>query len=176
MADHAGRGNEQAGRKEHLFVALQFGINLLMTIGMTMLMAVLMFRGRATVPLWGAGNLAFDLVPSTVMPCIGATFAITRAIKAAATRGLIRPITGKSLENLPGHDVLAGLVLGLGLLVVLGPPLIGAEVWLYGPRPLGFSDIVAYKLIYAVILTCVNTPLIIVRAWSGRGAHEQQAG
>jgi len=51
MPDNAGRTTEKHERGERLFVAVQSGINLLMTIGMTMLMTVLMFRGRAAVPL-----------------------------------------------------------------------------------------------------------------------------
>ena len=168
MPDNAGRTTEKAERGERLFVAVQSGINLLMTIGMTMLMTVLMFRGRAAVPLWGTGNLAFDLVPSTLMPCIGATFALTKAIKAAAMRGPIRPIRGNPVAILPKNDVVAGLVLGLGLLAVLGPAFIGADVWLYGTRPVGYSDIVSYKLVFAVILACASTPVIIIRARASR--------
>jgi len=168
MPGHAGSTNHKAERRERLFLALQCGINLLVTIAMTMLMMVLMFRGRAAVPLWGAGNLAFDLVPSTLMPCIGATFALTKAIKAAAMRGPIRPIRGNPVAILPKNDVLAGLVLGLGLLAILGPAFIGADVWLYGTRPVGYSDIVSYKLVFAVILACASTPVIIIRARASR--------
>jgi len=168
MPGHAGSTNHKAERRERLFLALQCGINLLVTIAMTMLMMVLMFRGRAAVPLWGAGNLAFDLVPSTLMPCIGATFALTKAIKAAAMRGPIRPIRGNPVAILPKNDVLAGLVLGLGLLAILGPAFIGADVWLYGTRPVGYSDIVSYKLMFAVILACASTPVIIIRARASR--------
>jgi len=57
-------------------------------------------------------------------------------------------------------------VLGLALLAVLGPAFIGADVWLYGARPVGFSDIISYKLMFAVILTGASTPLIILRARS----------
>ena len=164
MARHAGSTNAKAERREVVFLARQCAINLLVTIVMTMLMMLLVFRRGAAVPLWGNGVLVLDLIPSILMPCIGASFVMTRAIDAAAKRGLIRPATRNFATILPKNDLLAGLMLGLGLVAVLGPAFIFAATWLYGTRPLQFSDIVAYKLVFAVILACASTPVIIARA------------
>jgi hypothetical protein len=164
MPGHTGATNNKPERRERLILAQQCGINLVVTIAMTMLLMVPVFRGRASVPLWGNGILVLDLIPSIVMPCIGATFALTKAINAAAKQGLVGPAKSSFGAILPKNDLLAGLTLGLCLVAILGPAFICAAVWLYGTQPLRLSDIIAYKLIFAVILTCANTPVIIARA------------
>jgi hypothetical protein len=146
------------------FLAQQFGMNLLVAVVMTFVVTALLFGGRDTVPLWGMGNLAFDLIPSTLLPTFGATMAVTKVTASAVRRGVIRP-GGHALYGwLPRTDALAGLAFGLGLLAVLGTGFVGITSLVFGQQPVPFSVLLIWKLIYALILCLVNTPMIVGRA------------
>ncbi len=147
-----------------MFLAQQFAVNLLVAVVLTIAATTLVFHGRTAVPLWGIGNLAVDLIPSTLLPTIGATIAMTKAAVSALRRGLIKPASTTIYDILPKRDALAGLVIGIGLLVVLGSGFIGVVTFVYDRQPIPYADIVICKLIYALFLCVANTPMIIRRA------------
>jgi hypothetical protein len=119
------------------------------------------------------GNLAFDLIPATLLPTIGGTLGITKATAMAIDRGRIAPARFPPL--LPHSDFLAGVLIGLGCLVVLGGLFIGAMLLRYAGQPVPYADVFIIKLIYAVLLVCANTPIIVARARSRARADEMPA-
>jgi hypothetical protein len=159
------------------FLARQFAINLLVCVVMTIVMTTLIFHGRDAVPLWGVGNLAFDLIPSTVLPTLAATLAISKVTRLALAQGALRPVRGRLHAWLPQGDALAGLVLGCALLAVLGAGFLATLSFGYDRQPVAFAAIIVAKLVYAVVLCLANTPIIVARARarSWRGAHDDQA-
>jgi hypothetical protein len=172
-AHHAGSWS----RAEKIFLVQQGAVNLLVAIVMAVVSTVLVFRGHPAVPLWGMGNLAFDLVPATLLPSIGGTLAITKATAMAISRGRIAPASFMSLRMLPHNDILAGSIIGLGCLAVLGSGFIVAVAVCYAGQPVRYADIFIVKLIYAGVLVCANTPIIVARARtrSRAGADELPA-
>jgi hypothetical protein len=149
---------------ETLFLAKQFAVNLGVAIVLTIAATALIFYGRSSVPLWGMGNLALDLIPSTLLPTVGATIAITKATASAIGEGLIKPTRKNILGLLPKKDWFAGLVIGLVLLAPLGLGFIGAARYTYDWQPVPYAAVMIFKLIYALILCLANTPLIVWRA------------
>jgi len=149
---------------ERGFLARQFAINLLVCVVMTIVMTTLIFHGRASAPLWGMGNLAFDLVPSTVLPTLAATLAISKVTRAAIAHGAISAAPVRGHAWLPQNDLLAGLVLGGALLAVLGTGFLGALAIAYDRQPVPLAAIFVAKLVYALILCLANTPVIFARA------------
>ncbi len=160
------------------FLAQQFAVNFVVAVVLTLAATVLVFHGRSAVPLWGSGNLAFDLIPSTLLPTIGATMAITKAAGMAIRQGLIQPVSTRIYDILPRHDALAGLVIGLGLLAVLGSIFIGAISYAYDQQPVPYTSIFICKLIYAFCVCIANTPIITgrARARASIGQHDGQTG
>ncbi len=160
-----GNGAGQARRSaEWLFLIQQFSVNLGVAFVLTMVATVLVFHGRALVPLWGMGNLASDLIPSTLLPTIGASLAISKAVRSATSQGLIKPAATRLYRLLPGHDALAGLALGLILLAALGSVFIAVVSLVYGRQPIPYGEMLTGKLIFALILCLANTPIIVWRA------------
>ena len=157
-------GRPSGRRPGILFLTKQFAINFGVAIVLTIVITALVFHGRAVVPLWGVGNLAFDLIPSTLLPTIGATIAITGATTTAIGDGLFKPARTGILGLLPKANAIAGTVIGLILLAVLGPVFVGAVSHAYGQQPIPYTDVVICKLIYALILCLANTPIIVWRA------------
>lgn|GEM_PF-6592541 len=146
------------------FLARQFAANLGVAVVLTLVITALVFHGRTVVPLWGAGNLAFDLIPSTLLPTVGAAIAITRATALAVGQSPIKPGQTGLFVMLPLQDALAGLVIGLILLALLGPGFVGAVSYAYDQQPIPYASVVVCKLIYALVLCLANTPLIVWRA------------
>jgi hypothetical protein len=168
-------GQDRAHRPEHIFLAQQGAINLLVAIVMALVSTVLVFHGHPAVPLWGMGNLAFDLIPATLLPSIGGTLGITKATAMAIDRGRIAPTAGLAGRMLPHNNFLAGLVIGLGCLIVLGAVFIAAMLLRYAGQPVPYVDVFIVKLIYALVLVCANTPIIVARARSRARADEMPA-
>ncbi len=164
------RGTQSDG----VFLAQQFGINLLFSGVMTLVMTAVIFHGRVAVPVWGMGNLAFDVMPSTLFPCIAAAFAISKVTGSAIRQGVIQPISAGLFARLPKNDLLAGLLLSLCLLAVLGTGFVAALAYGYGNQPVAYSAIVIAKLGYALILTLASTPILVARAraCSSRNAND----
>ncbi len=162
-------------RAEKIFLLQQGAVNLLVAVIMVLVSTVLVFHGRPAVPLWGMGNLACDLIPATLLPSIGGTLGITKATAMAIRLGRIAPARFTPLRLLPHNDVLAGMVIGLGCLVVLGGLFIGAMLLRYAGQPVPYADVFIVKLIYAVLLVCANTPIIVARARSRARADEMPA-
>jgi hypothetical protein len=147
-----------------LFLTQQFAANLGVAFVLTIVATILVYHGRPLVPLWGMGNLASDLIPSTLLPTIGASLAISRAVRSAVGQGLIKPAAPGIYRLLPGQDALAGVAIGLILLVALGTAFIGAVSFVYGRQPIPYGDVTTCKLLYALILCLANTPIIVSRA------------
>jgi hypothetical protein len=157
---------------ETRFLAQQFAANFLVAVVLTIAVTALVFHGRNAVPLWGIGNLAIDLIPSTLLPTIGATLAITKAAGTAIREGLVRPGSTRIYGLLPRQNALAGLVIGLCLLAMLGPAFIAATTYVYDGQPIPYADIVIAKLIYALCLCLANTSIIICRAQERSFDHQ----
>ncbi len=170
-------GKAAAQVSQGVFVARQFCVNLVVSVIMTIVMTLLIFHGRDAVPLWGLGNLVFDLVPSTLLPTLAATMAISKVTGAAMRKGLIDPLPPTGWARLPRNDALAGLALGAGLLVVLGAGYVIALTLTCHDRPIAIPAVIGCKLVYAAILCLANTPVIVARArmQSGRGPHEDRS-
>jgi hypothetical protein len=135
------------------------------SVALTIVTTLVIFHGRAMVPLWGIGNVAFDLIPATLLPCIGGTIAISKATVAAVRQGLIKSARGTIYTRLlPRGDALAGVAIGVGLLAVLGLGFIGVINYRYDGQQIPFSAILTGKLIYGLVLSITNTPIIIGRA------------
>jgi hypothetical protein len=164
MAGIARKMGETTRRADAAFLVRQFAINLLVAVVMTVVVTLLLFRGRAAVPLWGLGNVAFDLIPSTLLPTLGATLAMTKATVAAIARGSISGDAKTAYGWLPANDALAGLAIGAGLLAVLGSAFLGMVMFAFAGQDVPTSSLLICKLVYALILCLVNTPIIVARA------------
>src|SRR5262249_48356947 len=136
--------------------------------------AVLLFRGAATVPLWGQQSIAGDTIGTTfllpLITCLIATPLVRRQVLA----GQVAPLPGIPVGTqwLPRHTFWRGCVLGSFAALLLAPPVIGVLAAL-GVTQQSFWRFVAFKAVFAAALGAVVTPVIAL--WAIAGGEARQA-
>jgi len=129
------------------------------------LIAALMFRGTAAVPLWGQQSIAGDTIGTTfflpLITCLIETPLARRQVRA----GRVPPVAGAplGLRWMPERAFTRGATLGLITAVTIAPPTIAALAAL-GVTQKGFWGFVAFKAVFAAALAAVVTPLIALWA------------
>jgi len=123
----------------------------------------LLFGGQETIPLWGMTGLAFDLVPTTFMLTLMTTIALTLIFRKRGRDGALPAPGGLAPLPLPRNPVLRGITFGLALLLLFVPVSVGAlaVVW---QGDWSFSTVLAFKIVYGVLVGWVATPLVVLAA------------
>jgi hypothetical protein len=131
-------------------------------------LAYLMFRSLAAVPLWGAQSIAGDTIGTgfflPFMTCLIVTPLTWRQVRRGA---LPAPawtrIDHPMLARLPQRPATRGALLGLlGAALAAPPALFGLAVM--GVAELDFWSFVAFKSVFAAILAAIVSPVIALAA------------
>ena len=131
--------------------------------------AFLMFRGAATVPLWGQQSTAADTIGTTFFLPLFTSLIVTPLARRQVRAGRVAPFPGMpmGLRWMPRRTVWRGTVLGLITAIVVAPPTV-AILTLLGGSQQSFWGFVAFKAIFAAALGAPVTPLIALWAIADR--------
>jgi hypothetical protein len=128
------------------------------------------FRGAATIPLWGASSIGGDtLVTSFLLPAITCLI-VTPLVRGQVKKGAAPAFTGALVSWLrPLQRSLGVRAVALGLVsVVLGGGLAIALLSALGVEALGFGPFLVWKALYAGVLAVFVTPAIALLALADR--------
>lgn len=144
----------------------------LVNLGINAAIAWLLFRGAATVPLWGEQSIGGDTIGTTFFLPLITTLIASRIVRSQARAGRVPWLAwdaGSPWRRLPKPLWLRGVVLGLACVTMVGLPaswLLGAS----GVAEMTFGGFVAFKAIFAALLGVAVTPLIARAALADAGA------
>jgi hypothetical protein len=140
--------------------------------------------GVDTVPVWSTPLLGG---PSIIADMVGTLFTLplitclicTTSVWLELRRSRLTPLTGPGvarspLNRLPAGRLRRGLVFGAATTVVLGPPAIGVIVALRVDA-LSAPAFVVFKVVFAIALGALVTPVIALRAMAD-GGHRDPRG
>ncbi|MBW3539233.1 MAG: hypothetical protein KY476_03105 [Planctomycetes bacterium] len=146
----------------------------LANFGINAAVAGLLVIGRTSVPLWGLGGVAADVVATSfLLPllfCLIATPLIRRQVRDGKVAALRRDEVPRAIAKLPGRARLRGIVLGAAATAIVGPLAVLALATL-GPTEFSHSSFVIFKATYAALLAAIVGPIIAVTALMERPPH-----
>ena len=124
--------------------------------------AWLLFRSAASVPLWGESGMGIDLLATAFLLPFLTCVIVSRLIGRQVRSGKLTPLP---IEQIPRagwshRSVLArGAVLGAGGLLLGAGPLVVA-LTLGEARPFEVGAFIGFKAVWAALLAAVATPLV----------------
>jgi hypothetical protein len=135
------------------------------------LIAFLMFRGSATVPLWGQQSIGGDTIGTTFFLPFLTTLLVTRIAEGHVRRGRVPALPGGRrlipfVDRLPPGRAARGAVLGLAGIVAVGLPA-AALLTFFEAGPMAFWPFVGFKAAFAAVLGALVTPVIALYAIAG---------
>ena len=156
-------------QKQFLFVEQVVG-SVIVNLLINGVIALLPFRGAASVPLWGQQSIAGDTIGTTFFLPLFTCLIVTRLARGQVHAGRVEAIAGTplGLQWLPAGLFWRGAVLGLITAIIVAPPAL-ATLAVMGVTEQSFWGFVAFKAIFAAALGAVVTPLIALWAISTGG-------
>ena len=132
------------------------------------IIALLMFRGAASVPLWGQQSIAGDTIGTTFFLPLFTCLIVTPLARRQMRAGRVAPLpeTPLGLGWMPERTFWRGAVLGGLSAVVVAPPTIGLLTAL-GVTQQSLWGFVVFKAVFAAALVAPVTPLIALWAIAG---------
>lgn len=153
------------------FLVLEQGVgSVVVNLAINGAVAFLMFRGAASVPLWGQQSIAGDTVGTTFLLPFITCLVVTKLARAQVRAGRVAPFAGAplGLERLPARPLWRGAALGAVTAAVVAPPTLALLVAL-GTTQQSFWHFVVFKAVFAAALGAVVTPLIALWAIAAGG-------
>jgi hypothetical protein len=160
------------------FLLLEEGVgSVVVNLVINGVIAYLMFRGAASVPLWGQQSIAADTIGTTFFLPLITCLIVTPLARRQVRAGRIGALAGAplGLQWMPARTLWRGAVLGLLSALVVAPPSLGALA-LLGVGAQRFWGFVAFKAAFAAALGLVITPLVALWAIAGSDAAASGAG
>jgi hypothetical protein len=124
--------------------------------------AWLLFRGAATVPLWGQQSIGGDTIVTAFMLPFLTTLIASRIVRGHVRKGSVPAFAwnGSRLGAwMPAGLTLRGALLGVACVVLAGLPMTRLLSTL-GVVEMTFGGFVAFKALFAAALAILVTPLI----------------
>jgi hypothetical protein len=126
-----------------------------------------LFGRLAQVPVWGAGGLVVDTIPSTLVPVAMMTLGLSSGMRRRIKAGKVpHPPAGFRLwpliEMLPANLILRSLTLALAA-AAIAVPLTALGYWLMGAVTLPFGRALALKLVQFGLEGLVLGPVVVLR-------------
>lgn len=153
------------------FLLLEEGVgSVIFNLVINAVIAYLMFRGAATVPLWGQYSIAGDTIGTTFFLPLFTSLIVTRLARGQVRAGRVPPIAGAplGLAWMPQRPLWRGALLGIISAAVVAPPTIVALTAL-GVTQQSFWNFIIFKAVFAAALGAVVTPLIALWAIAEHG-------
>jgi hypothetical protein len=144
-------------------------INLVLSLAFT----ALLFSNVRHVPLWGAGGIAFDLVPTVLMLTLMGNLAMTVTTRKRVRDGVIAPmparLCGRAARALPGNGVLRVALVALAVTVAVVPVSV-LVLWLSGLDAMSYQQYLGFKAVYGPAVGALSTGIVIKAALKGPDA------
>lgn len=159
------------------FLLLEEGVgSVVVNLLLNGVIAFLMFRGAASVPLWGQQSIAGDTIGTTFFLPLFTCLIVTPLARKQVRSGRLAPLDGTplGLAWLPARAFWRGAVLGVISAALVAPPAIILLSRL-GVTEQSFWGFVAFKAVFAAALGAVMTPLIALWAIAGDDWHQSTA-
>jgi len=138
-------------------------INLVLSLAFT----ALLFANVQHVPLWGAGGIAYDLVPTVFMLTLMGSLAMTVTTRKRLRDGVIAPmparLCGRTACALPGHGVLRVALVALVVTVAVVPVSV-LVLWLSGLDSMSYQQYLGFKALYGPAVGALSTGIIVKAA------------
>lgn len=148
------------------FLLLEEGLgSVVVNLLLNGLIAFLMFRGAARVPLWGQQSIAGDTVGTTFFLPLFTCLIVTPLARKQIKAGRFAPIPGAplGLQWMPASTFWRGAVLGVITALMVAPAAL-ATLMVLGVHEQSFWGFVAFKAMFAAALGAPVTPLIALWA------------
>jgi hypothetical protein len=157
------------------FLLLEEGAgSIIVNLLINSIIAFLMFRGAASVPLWGQQSIAGDTIGTAFFLPLFTCLIVTPLARRQVRGGRLAPLAGAplGLQWMPGRALWRGAVLGIVCMLAVAPPTI-AMLTVFGVTQQTFWGFVCFKALFAAALGAVVTPLIALWAiaWTDRDCH-----
>jgi len=145
------------------FLLLEQGVgSIIFNLVINGVIAYVMFRGLARVPLWGQSSIAGDTIGTTFFLPLFTSLIVTRVARAQVRAGRIAGAPF-GLQWMPESPFWRGALVGIICVVVVSPPTIAALTAL-GVTEQSFWNFIIFKAVFAAALGAVVTPLIALWA------------
>jgi hypothetical protein len=158
----SGNHDRLAGRliREALIAA---GINMTIGAGVT----CFLFGRLVQVPVWGAGGLVVDTIPSTLVPVAIMTLGLSTGTRRGLKAGKIPKLPvdfrrWRPIEMLPANLFLRSLVLAVAA-AAIAVPLTAIGYGVMGAVTLPFGRALALKLVQFALEGLVLGPIVVLR-------------
>jgi hypothetical protein len=124
-----------------------------------------MFRGAATVPMWGEQSIGADTIGTTFFLPFLTCLIATRIVRAQVRRGRVPAFAAipSLVARLPRGTAVRGAVLGVIGIAAVGVPAAIALSQL-GVTEMRFWPFVGFKAVFAAVLAAVVTPVVALYA------------
>jgi hypothetical protein len=133
--------------------------------------AFLYFHDVPLIPLWGAGGIAVDLVPTIFMLTLMGNLAVTLITRKRLRQGDLAPLDADALgwkRRLPGNAFLRVLTVAVAM-TVSAWPLSVAGLLLFSLSSMQFWPFVLFKMIYGAFISALSAPIILTAALADSG-------
>ena len=132
------------------------------------IIAILMFRGASTVPLWGQQSIAGDTIGTTFFLPLFTSLIATPLARGQVRAGRFPAVEGTpfGLQWMPRRALWRGALLGVICVILVAPPTLAVLTHL-GVTQQSFWGFVVFKALFAAALGVVVTPLIALWAIAG---------
>lgn len=126
--------------------------------------AFLFFHDVSTIPFWGAGGIAVDLIPTVFMLTLMGNLAATYLTRSRVTNGKVSPVDpgalGPIARYLPGNALVRVLTMAI-VLTILVVPISIVGLILMGVSSMQFWLFVVFKVIYGAFIGSLSAPTIL---------------
>ncbi len=141
------------------FLGVQLIIGVFINLSLNLGIAIFLFRGIASVPLWGNPGIALDILATAfLLPwltvLIVAPFARIEMKKGPIERfrGELSRIRGLHLRSMPKGILAQSMIIGIGITVIFVPALVGI-LYALDVSQMSYHAFIAYKTTFATFLT-----------------------
>lgn len=163
----AKQANARLDPQQKRYLRLQLAVAVPVNALLGALFVWLVFGGAARIGLWGSTGLAADLVPTTFMITLMTTIGLTFATRATLRAGKLHALPPK---RVPRNALLRGIAFALVATLVLVPASV-LLLWAVWRGEWSYSAVLWFKVVYAVLLGLLITPVIVLSALGdGEGA------
>jgi len=127
---------------------------------LSIVFAFIVFRGVASIPLWGQAGMAVDLVPTVFMITLVGNLIVTVLTRKRIASGQVPRLAPAGRQRLPRNALLRMLLLAVVFTAVLVPLSILA-LWAMRIESLPFWLFVGFKVVYGAAVGALSAGIVV---------------
>ena len=155
--------NDRLERRLIREALISAGVNMTIGAGVT----CFLFGRLAQIPVWGAGGLVVDTIPSTLVPVALMTLGLSTGIRRGLKTGKVPPLSvgfrrWTLIDMLPANLILRSLTLAVAA-AAIAVPLTALGYWVMGAVTLPFGRALELKLVQFALEGLALGPIVVLR-------------